>query len=134
MSFFEKNPYSSSIIDKKESISDQQSDSPRRLKVALKYFRSDEKFHNDGQPMDSSINNIDATTNDAAAVEESVKSTDGIVPKVRHKLRTMNTTKRLCACMMMHIQMIRNIYTYSIVYINNNNNNIHAYIVRGKAT
>lgn len=82
MSFFEKNPYSSGFIDKKESISEQQSDSPRRLKVALKYFRSDEKIHNDGQPTDSNINNIEATSNnDAAAAEE---TTDGIVPKVRH--------------------------------------------------
>lgn len=82
MSFFEKNPYSSSYIDKKESISEQ--DSPRRLKVALKYFRSDEKFHNDGQPTDACTNNhIEITSNDAAAAEDSVKSTDEIVPKVR---------------------------------------------------
>lgn len=88
MSFFEKNPYSSGLIDKKESISEQQSDSPRRLKVALKYFRSDEKIHNDGQSTDSNTNNIEATSNnDAAAAEE---TTDGIVPKVRHINCTMN--------------------------------------------
>lgn len=87
MSFFEKNPYSSGFIDKKESISEQQSDSPRRLKVALKYFRSDEKIHNDGQPTDSNINSIETTSNDAAAAEE---TTDGIVPKVRHINCTMS--------------------------------------------
>lgn len=92
MSFFEKNPYSSGFIDKKESISEQQSDSPRRLKVALKYFRSDEKIHNDGQqPTDSNINSIETTSNDAAAAE----TTDGIVPKVRYINCTMNEHQRL---------------------------------------
>lgn len=88
MSFFEKNPYSSSYIDKKESISEQ--DSPRRLKVALKKFLSDEKFHNDGMPTDACTtttnNHIEPTSNEAATVEESVKSPDGIVPKVRQNI------------------------------------------------
>lgn len=85
MSFFEKNPYSSSYIDKKESISDQ--DSPRRLKVALKLFRSDEKFHSDGMPTDACTNNhTESTSNEATEVDESVKSPDGIVPKVRQML------------------------------------------------
>lgn len=109
MSFLEKTPYSSSYIDKKESISEQ--DSPRRLKVALKKFLSDEKFHNDGMPTDACTiaapatnNHIESTSNEtpstaaatttaaatataaaaaaATAVDESVKSPDGIVPKV----------------------------------------------------
>lgn len=90
MSFFEKTPYSSSFIDKKETISEQES--PRRLKVALKYFRSDEKFHNDGRPSDACTNNhIEPTSNEAAAIEQSVKSTDGIVPKVRYIKCTTNS-------------------------------------------
>lgn len=106
MSFIEKDPYSKCYIDKKESISEQ--NSPGRLKVALKHFRSDEKIHNDCQSTTNACtnNHIESTkTNEAAAVNESVKSPDGIVPKVRHTKIT-----NFCALNMIHsVKCVQNI-------------------------
>lgn len=83
MSVFEKDPYlSTSYYEKKESILEQ--DSRRRLKVVLKKLRSDDKVHDDKMASSACTNNhIETTSNETTAVDESVKSTDGIVPKVR---------------------------------------------------
>lgn len=80
MSFFEKKAYLSSYFDKKESISDRES--PRRLKVALKHVRADEKVHNDGKSNDRTTNNPMESAS-ISATDETNQLQDGNTVKVR---------------------------------------------------